>query len=43
VKAGLTEADAVVQVNLARILKHSDIDGNRVIPWSADSLSKTPN
>lgn len=33
-KAGKTEADAVVQVNLARILKASDVDGNRIIPWS---------
>lgn len=33
-KAGLTEADAVIQVNLARILKHSDMDGTRIIPWA---------
>jgi DNA polymerase-1 len=33
-KAGLTEADAVIQVNLARILKHGDMDGNRIIPWA---------
>lgn len=32
-KAGLEEADAVIQVNLARILKHSDFDGSRPIPW----------
>lgn len=32
-KSGLTEADAIRQVNLARILKHTDYDGNRVIPW----------
>lgn len=32
-KAGLTEEDAIVQVNLARILKHSDFDGTRPIPW----------
>lgn len=32
-KAGLTEADAIIQVNLARILKHTDIVGNDVIPW----------
>lgn len=32
-KAGLTEADAVTQVNLARILKHEDFDGKRPIPW----------
>lgn len=32
-EAGLTEKDAVTQVNLARILKHGEIDGNRVIPW----------
>lgn len=31
--AGLTEADAIRQVNLARILKHSDMDGNRRKPW----------
>lgn len=32
-KQGYTEADAIVQVNLARILKHSDMAGNRIIPW----------
>jgi DNA polymerase-1 len=32
-KAGLTEADAIVQINLARILKHGEWDGKRVIPW----------
>jgi DNA polymerase-1 len=32
-KAGQTEKDAVTMVNLARILKHSDLDGNRIIPW----------
>lgn len=32
-KAGLTEKDAITQVNLARILKHSDMDGARIIPW----------
>lgn len=32
-KFGLTEAHAAVQVNLARILKHSDVSGNDVIPW----------
>lgn len=32
-KAGLTEDDAVVQVNLARILKHGDFDGKRPIKW----------
>lgn len=31
--AGLNEKDAITQVNLARILKHSDYDGNRAIPW----------
>ncbi|TAE75125.1 MAG: hypothetical protein EAZ84_09935 [Verrucomicrobia bacterium] len=31
--AGLTEKDAVQQCNLARILKHGDMAGNRVIPW----------
>nr|WP_294850051.1 hypothetical protein [uncultured Sphingomonas sp.] len=39
-KAGLTEQDAVVQVNCARILKHSDVDGNRVIPWSPSELQQ---
>lgn len=32
-EAGLTEQDAITQVNLARILKHSDMDGTRIIPW----------
>lgn len=30
---GLTEKDALVQVNLARILRHGDLEGNRVKPW----------
>lgn len=30
---GLTEKDAVIQCNLARILKHGDMAGNRIIPW----------
>jgi DNA polymerase I len=33
-KAGLGEADAVIQVNLARILKASDFDGKRPIRWA---------
>lgn len=33
VKAGLGEADAAIQVNLARILKHTDFDGSRPIKW----------
>lgn len=37
-KAGLTAADAVTQVNLARILKHSDMDGTRIIPWVPSML-----
>ena len=32
-KCGQSEAHAVIQANLARILKHGDVDGNRVIPW----------
>lgn len=32
-KYGLTEKDALVQANLARILRHGDLDGNRVKPW----------
>lgn len=32
-EAGLCEQDAITQVNLARILKHSDMDGTRIIPW----------
>lgn len=35
---GLTAHDAVQQVNLARILKHSDLDGNRIIPWVPSML-----
>jgi DNA polymerase-1 len=30
---GFTEKDAIVQVNLARILRHGDLDGKRVKPW----------
>ena len=37
-KAGLNEQDAVVQVNCARILKHSDMDGNRIIRWTPAML-----
>jgi DNA polymerase-1 len=33
-KAGKTEEDAVIQVNLARILKAGDMDGTRIIPWA---------
>lgn len=40
---GLTEKDAIVQVNLARILKHMDMDGDRIIPWTPDMLSKSAN
>jgi DNA polymerase I len=32
-RAGLTGDDAITQVNLARILKHSDMEGSRIIPW----------
>lgn len=32
-KAGLREKDAITQVNLARILKDTDMDGPRIIPW----------
>ena len=31
--AGLGEQEAIQQVNLARILKHTDYDGNHAIPW----------
>lgn len=42
-KAGLTEEDAVTQVNLARILKHSDMDGSRIIPWVPSMLLERAN
>lgn len=42
-KVGLTAQDAITQVNLARILKHSDVDGNRVIPWVPAMLQKQAN
>lgn len=32
-RSGLTETDAIKQVNLARILKHSDYVDRQVIPW----------
>lgn len=32
--AGLKEADAIRQVNLARILKHSDYVDGRIVPWT---------
>lgn len=42
-KAGSTPAEAIRQVNLARILKHEDVDGNRVIPWVSGMLSSEAN
>jgi DNA polymerase-1 len=42
-KAGLTAKDATLQANLARILKASDMDGSRVIPWSPTMLQKRAN
>jgi hypothetical protein len=33
-KYGKNEADAITQVNLARILKATDMDGTRIIPWA---------
>lgn len=42
-KAGLTEKDAITQVNLARILKHSDMDGSRIIPWVPSMLLSRAN
>jgi len=33
-KAGLGEPQAVIQANLARILRHGDWDGRRVLPWA---------
>jgi len=33
-EAGLTEADAIRQVNLARILKHTDYVDGRILPWT---------
>jgi DNA polymerase-1 len=42
-KAGQGPKDATVQANLARILKHEDMDGNRVIPWVPAMLSKGGN
>lgn len=38
-KAGLTAKDAILQANLARILKHGDMQGNRVIPWEPAHLN----
>jgi len=42
-KAGLGEPEAIQQVNLARILKHSDLDGNRIIPWVPSMLQHHSN
>lgn len=42
-EAGLGLKDAIQQVNLARILKHSDVDGNRIIPWVPSMLSDWAN
>lgn len=35
---GFTEKDALVQVNLARILRHGDLEGNRVKPWVPEGI-----
>lgn len=37
-KAGFKESDAIIQVNLARILKSHDWDGKAVLPWSPAEL-----
>lgn len=42
-KAGKTEAAAITQVNLARILKHDDVDGTRIIPWVPNAALKSAN
>lgn len=42
-KAGLEDEDAIQQVNLARILKHSDMDGSRIIPWVPGMLLEGAN
>lgn len=42
-KYGLGEPDALVQVNLARILKHCDFDGKQPIPWTPEMLLKKGN
>lgn len=42
-KAGLKEADAVIQVNCARILKHLDVDGTRIIRWAPSMLTEGGN
>lgn len=42
-KAGLQEKHAIQQVNLARILKYSDMDGSRIIPWVPSMLSERAN
>lgn len=38
-KAGKTEKDALVQANLARILKAQDVDGKRIIPWTPKGVN----
>lgn len=38
-RAGLTEKDAIIQVSMARILKHQDMDGSRIKPWVPDMLN----
>lgn len=40
---GLTEKHAIQQVNLARILKHSDMDGSRIKPWVPRMLLERAN
>lgn len=44
-KAGLTEADALVQARVARILRHSDFDSTRKEPilWSPKSTTTADN
>ena len=39
-QAGLGEKEAIREINLARILKFSDMDGSRIIPWVPSMLQK---
>ena len=35
---GLKPKDAILQANLARILKHTDMDGTRILPWKPSDI-----
>lgn len=41
IKAGQGEKEAIREANLARILKHWNVEGNRIIPWKPADIEHT--